>query len=217
MIMNNYDELIPFLQQGMLTRLPSKKSKRLMALAWLAEHIPPEKEYSEAEFGALLNGLHSFGDSAALRRELCDVGLVSRAPDGSTYRLTPDRPSMSKLLRDQCNMRPKDADVQENFPVLYAKPDVSDEDLAHAADFREGIHAKALEIVRRIRPEVTEVSDPYPVEAYFQKHWDYPGAWYVIVAIPESAKSREALLDVIVRNTLTQASHPAQNNIGDTK
>ena len=84
-------------------------------------------------------------------------------------------------------------------PITY-----SERDLADAAEFRERIHAQALELVRLTRPEVTEVVDRWPVEAYFQQHWDYPGAWYTIVAIPESARSREALIDTIVRDTLAQ-------------
>ena len=173
--MNEYDKLMPFLQHGMLIGLPAKKKKRLMALAWLAEHIPPEKEYSEAEFGALLNGLHSFGDAAALRRELCDAGLVSRSPDGSAYRLDPERPSLRELLGRYCGPVPEPA-AGDSLPVRVAPPEINDEDLAHAADFRDRIHAEALEIVRRVRPELSEVADPYPVEAYFQRHWDYPGA-----------------------------------------
>ena len=203
--MNEYDELMPFVQHGILTGLQEKKKKRLMALAWLAEHIPPEKEYSEAEFGALLNGLHSFGDAAALRRALCDTGLVGRRPDGSAYRLDPGRPSLRELLERHCGAVPEPA-AGDSLPVRFAPPEINDEDLAHAADFRDRIHAEALEIVRRVRPELSEVADPYPVEAYFQRHWDYPGAWYVITAIPESAKSREALLDTIVRNTLAKAA-----------
>ena len=29
---------------------------------------------------------HLFGDHALLRRELCDMGLLSRTPNGSVYR-----------------------------------------------------------------------------------------------------------------------------------
>ncbi len=58
--------------------------------------------------------------------------------------------------------------------------------------------------MRGLRPGVSSVVDRYPVEAYFQQHWDYPGQWYTIVAIPESAGSREALIDTIVRDTLAQ-------------
>lgn len=203
--MSDYRELMPFLDRGMLVGLPSKKKKRLAALAWLAEHIPPEKCYTESEFDALLDRLHAFGDPAVLRRELCEVSLVSRTPDGSAYRLDPEGPSLEELLGKYCGVIPEPAPEPETPPGPFALSDVSDADLAHAAEFREQIHAEALAIVRRVRPETAEVADPYPVEAYFQRHWDYPGAWYTIVAIPGSAGSREALLDTIVRETLARS------------
>ena len=203
--MSDYRELMPFLDCGRLVRLPSKKRKRLAALAWLAEHIPPEKYYTESEFDALLDRLHTFRDPAVLRRELCEVSLVRRTPDGSVYRLDPEGPSLEELIGKYCGETPEPAVESETLPGLFAFPDVSEEDLTHAAEFRERIHAEALAIVRRVRPEAAEVVDPYPVEAYFQRHWDYPGAWYTVVAIPESSGSREALLDRIVRETLAQS------------
>ena len=83
--------------------------------------------------------------------------------------------------------------------------DLSDAELEHAEDFRNRIHAEALERVQRIRPEIVSVIDRYPVESYFQQQWDYPGAWYRIVAIPEGCRSKEALIDTIVRDTLKEA------------
>ena len=78
----------------------------------------------------------------------------------------------------------------------------SERDLEQAAGFRNGVHAEALEIVRRSCPAAAYVVDRFPVEAYFRQHWDYPGAWYTLVAIPESVASREALVDIIVTDTL---------------
>ncbi len=79
----------------------------------------------------------------------------------------------------------------------------SEQDLKYAAEFREGVHTEALAIVRKTRPYVTEVIDRHPVEDYFQEHWDYPGRWYTIVAVPYGYKSRKALVDQIVRDTLS--------------
>ena len=76
----------------------------------------------------------------------------------------------------------------------------SEQDLNYAQEFREGIHREALAIVRRTRPHITEVVDRHPVEDYFQEHWDYPGKWYTIVAIPSGYGSRKALVDAIVRS-----------------
>ena len=82
-------------------------------------------------------------------------------------------------------------------------PQYSEQDLKYAAEFREGIHQEALEIIRKTRPGVTEVIDRHPVEDYFQENWDYPGKWYTIVAIPYGYRGRKALVDQIVRDTLS--------------
>ena len=82
-------------------------------------------------------------------------------------------------------------------------PEYSKDDLKYAAEFREEIHREALAIVRKTRPDATKVIDRHPVEDYFQQNWDYPGKWYTVVAIPYGYKSREALVDTIVRDTLS--------------
>ena len=79
----------------------------------------------------------------------------------------------------------------------------SEQDLKLAAELREEIHREALEIVRKTRPNVTEVKDRHPVEDYFQENWDYPGRWYTIVSIPHGYGSRKAFVDAIVRDTLS--------------
>ena len=79
----------------------------------------------------------------------------------------------------------------------------SEQDLKYAAEFREEIHREALAIVRKTRPNVTEVIDRHPVEDYFQEHWDYPGMWYTMVSIPYGYGSRKALIDTIVSDTLS--------------
>ncbi len=80
----------------------------------------------------------------------------------------------------------------------------SEQDLQYAAEFREGVHAEALARIRKLHPEIESVVDRWPVEAYFRQHWDYPGKWYTIVAIPAECKSREALVNAIVGDTLKQ-------------
>ena len=88
-------------------------------------------------------------------------------------------------------------------------PQYSEQDLKYAAEFREGVHREALAIIRRMRPDAKEVVDRHPVEDYFQEHWDYPGRWYTIVAIPKGYSSRKALVDALVRDTLA-GSVPAK-------
>ena len=82
------------------------------------------------------------------------------------------------------------------------KPGPSEQDLKYAAEFRTGIHKEALERIRLVNPDIDYVIDPYRVEDFFQWNWEYPGAWYLYVAIPEGYKSREAFIQFLVKNTL---------------
>ena len=81
-------------------------------------------------------------------------------------------------------------------------PSPSEKDLAEAAEFRARIHEKVLEKVQAVNPGIDTVVDPYPVESYFQYSWEYPGAWYLVVAIPEGFRSRDAFIDFLVKETL---------------
>ena len=85
---------------------------------------------------------------------------------------------------------------------IAEKPVPSEKDLEYAAELRELIHQKALEKVRMINPAINTVVDPYPVESYFQWSWEYPGTWYIVVAIPEGFKSRDAFINFLVKETL---------------
>ena len=82
------------------------------------------------------------------------------------------------------------------------KPGPSEQDLKYAAELRAEIHEKVLERVRMVNPAVDSVIDPYRVEDYFQWTWEYPGAWYIVVAIPEGFRGREAFIKFLVKNTL---------------
>ena len=82
------------------------------------------------------------------------------------------------------------------------KPAPGEQDLKYAAEFRAGIHKQVLERIRLVNPDIDSVLDPFRVEDFFQWNWEYPGAWYLYVAIPEGYKSREAFIEFLVRNTL---------------
>lgn len=84
------------------------------------------------------------------------------------------------------------------------KPAPSQKDLEAAAEFRAGIHEKVLEKVRATNPGIESVRDPYSVEDYFQWNWEYPGAWYLYVAIPKGFKSRNAFIDFLVKETISR-------------
>ena len=72
----------------------------------------------------------------------------------------------------------------------------SEQDLKHAAEFRDEIHREALAKVRGVFPGAEDVVDRYPADEYFQEVWDYPGKWYTIVGTPPGAGSRKHLIDV---------------------
>ncbi len=86
--------------------------------------------------------------------------------------------------------------------ISAEKPAPGERDLEYAAELRELIHQKVLEKARIINPLIHTVVDPYPLESYFQWVWDYPGAWYIMVAIPEGFKSRDAFINFLVKETL---------------
>jgi len=75
--------------EGRLTLWPSKRTVQLVALDYLATKFEAGKVYSEKDVNMLLNQLHTFKDSALLRRELYERGLLNRAKDGSEYWHTP--------------------------------------------------------------------------------------------------------------------------------
>ena len=82
------------------------------------------------------------------------------------------------------------------------KPAPGEQDLKYAAEFRDWIHREVLDKARKIDPGIETVIDPYPVESYFQWSWEYPGAWYLVVAIPEGFRSRDAFVKTLVEKTL---------------
>ena len=82
----------------------------------------------------------------------------------------------------------------------------SEQDLRYAAEFRDEIHREALAEVRKVYPEVDAVIDRYPVESYFQEHWDYPGKWYTIVAVPGDCGGRWS---TTARNRPSESSRAA--------
>ncbi|MDO4806875.1 MAG: hypothetical protein Q4A07_06475 [Coriobacteriales bacterium] len=80
----------------------------------------------------------------------------------------------------------------------------SEKDIQDATKFRNRAHREALAKVREIRPDIGSVVDRHPVEAYFRQVWDYPGAWYTYVSVPEGFGSWDELVEAIVRDTLAK-------------
>lgn len=66
-----------------LREIPVNAKKRAVVMRWLQGRFVPGQRYSEREVNALLQVHHA--DSAALRRELVDTGLLARDAGGSAY------------------------------------------------------------------------------------------------------------------------------------
>jgi hypothetical protein len=77
---------------GRITRWPGKRAQQQLCLWYLWSRMPRAKSFSEREINAFLNGLHIFGDAALLRRDLFDLGLVTRKRDGGDYRRVERKP-----------------------------------------------------------------------------------------------------------------------------
>ena len=197
-------EIKGYFDHGKLTAYPTKRKKQIVALVWISEHIPADRTYSEREFNELLSELHSFGDPALLRRELFDHYLIERSIEGKEYMLASSRPNIEELLLKYCGTESGEKKADDDMPIVFDDTELSSSDLEAAAEFRNGIHEEALERLQRIDSRFEKVIDRYPVEAYFQQHWDYPGKWYITVAVPSDAGSREALVDTIVRDTIAK-------------
>ncbi len=153
--------------------------------------FPPERwEQKVREHVRLMNHWYAVPHWDYDRERLCFIEISgSRENDGDGV----EEPRPGSILRV--------VDNGEKAAERMAK--YSEQDLQYAAEFREEIHREALAIVRKTRPYITEVIDRHPVEDYFQEHWDYPGKWYTIVAIPYGYGSRKAFVDAIVRDTLS--------------
>lgn len=95
--------------QGRLMRWPVKYSTQRVALWALWMHFDGKRRYSEREVNELLNAHHNFGDHCTLRRELVNMQLLQRKPDGSEYRKVAARPEadVAALLRALRARRPQ--------------------------------------------------------------------------------------------------------------
>ncbi|MCC2609744.1 DUF2087 domain-containing protein [Neorhizobium petrolearium] len=78
--------------QGRIVRWPGKRSQQELCLWFLWSKIPRGRTFTEREISEFLNTLHLFGDAALLRRDLFDLGLVTRKRDGSDYRRIEKKP-----------------------------------------------------------------------------------------------------------------------------
>lgn len=85
--------LLQFDDAGRLVRLPNKLSVQRMTMWALWTQFAANRKYTEKEVNAIVNGFHTFGDQATLRRELVNMKLLGRKSDCSEYWKEPHRPS----------------------------------------------------------------------------------------------------------------------------
>lgn len=87
--------------EGRIVRWPKKRSQQELCLWFLWSKIPTRESFTERGISELLNTLHVFEDPALLRRDLFDLGLVTRRRDGSDYRRVERKPppELSVLLK----------------------------------------------------------------------------------------------------------------------
>src|SRR5690606_12337188 len=72
---------------GRLQHWPSKRSEQILALWIVWSQLPKNEQFSELEINSMLAGWHDLGDHALLRRDLVDLGLLQRTPNGAVYRV----------------------------------------------------------------------------------------------------------------------------------
>jgi hypothetical protein len=85
------DEVAGLFRNGRLTAMPTRPALRQALLEHLARTVfEPGVRYTEGEVSIALR--QHWDDFSALRRYLVDCGLLTRAADGSSYRVTDGRP-----------------------------------------------------------------------------------------------------------------------------
>ncbi|HYE45116.1 MAG TPA: DUF2087 domain-containing protein [Caulobacter sp.] len=82
---------------GRLERWPSKVSQQRLCLWTLWSRLPAETDLTEREVNDRLKAAHLFGDHALLRRDMVDMGLLTRTRDGRVYRRV-ERPPPAEAL-----------------------------------------------------------------------------------------------------------------------
>lgn len=72
-------------EDGIVKSWPSKRSKKLAVLEYLATKFEKDKTYTEKDINNILNEWHAFNDAPLLRRELYDLKYLDREKDCSKY------------------------------------------------------------------------------------------------------------------------------------
>jgi hypothetical protein len=87
---------------GCLSRWPSKFSHREPCIWVMWSRLAPREIYTERQINEFLQANHLFGDHVLLRRQLIDLGLVTRTADGREYRRVERRPRAEVVELIRC-------------------------------------------------------------------------------------------------------------------
>lgn len=82
---------------GVMTRWPTKLSEQRLCVWVMWSRIAGGQVMTEKQVNQVLNSHHTFGDHALLRRELVDLHLLTRTPDGREYRRLERKPTAEAL------------------------------------------------------------------------------------------------------------------------
>ncbi|HEX6452641.1 MAG TPA: DUF2087 domain-containing protein [Trebonia sp.] len=77
------EQLSPFVSDGRITAMPTKRAPRLLLLDQVAQAFEPGRRYDEATVERVLKTVTD--DHATLRRYLVDEGFLSRTGGDGTY------------------------------------------------------------------------------------------------------------------------------------
>lgn len=103
--------LMQFDDQGRLRQWPAKRMVQTLALWALWASIPAGQVMSEGAISALLQGEHSFGDAATLRRTMISCAMLTRQAGGVDYlRIEQEPPPEAKALIAAVTARRKGRD-----------------------------------------------------------------------------------------------------------
>jgi len=83
--------------KGLLANWPAKSSLQETCVWVLWSRLPSHQTLTEDQLNSHIRANPLFGDHALLRRQLCDLGLVSRTADGREYRRVERQPSAEAL------------------------------------------------------------------------------------------------------------------------
>ena len=76
-------------EEGHLAQIPSQRKKLLVVLRYIGQAFEADREYTEKEVNAIISQYHT--DISGLRRDMVDVGCLTRDRRGTSYRFHPEK------------------------------------------------------------------------------------------------------------------------------